>query len=262
MARPYSPRPSVAASTSSPGSSPSPRSSSASASSSSSSDSGASARRPTPMASPNPRSTPRSATVSVAILPTKSPRAATNSHRRLLPCCGTCMTRLELLKIVIGRARANGFEFRRWYTTRLALPWTNAEDAIASLDQHRCYYTLLFSHEFAMAFWKPGAEITFQVSSHTFQRRMSDGSIQTVARKPFTRRSARKDAWRYHLREMALAEEPLRYIRRYLNVDEELTDDSPTAQDVTPSAAPARPPRKSPRPLPKDPPAFLRRPYP
>lgn len=179
------------------------------------------------------------------------------------------MTRLELLKIVIGRARANGFELRRWYTTRLALPWSNAADAIAALEQNRRYYALLFSHDFAMAFWKPGAEITFQVPAQTFQRRMSDGTIQMVQRKSFTRRSARKDAWRYHLREMALAEEPLRYIRRYLNVQEDLTDVPETSQDIavrktrsTPRTTATKASPKSARPLPEDPPAFLRRPYP
>jgi hypothetical protein len=183
------------------------------------------------------------------------------------------MTRLELLKIVIGRARANGFELRRWYTTRLALPWTNSADAIAVLEQHRNYYTLLFSHEFAMAFWKPGADITFQVPAQSFQRRMPDGTIQTVKRKTFIRRSARKDAWRYHLREMALAEEPLRYIRRYLNVEEDLTDEPPATDGKahrthsrkarsTPRAAAPKASPKSARPLPEDPPAFLRRPYP
>ena len=178
------------------------------------------------------------------------------------------MTRLELLKIVIGRARANGFEFRRWYTTRLALPWTSAEAALVTLEQHRNYYALLFSHDFAQCFWKPGAEITFQVPARTFPRRMPDGSIQMVSRKPFTRRSARKDAWRYHLREMSLAEEPLRYIRRYLNVEEDVTDLAPCPEATTRSgsrAATARATRsspKSPRPLTGDPPAFLRRPYP
>ena len=183
------------------------------------------------------------------------------------------MTRLELLKIVIGRARANGFELRRWYTARLGLPWTNAAEVFTTLEQHRRYYALLFSHDFAMAFWKPGAEITFQVPAQTFQRRMPDGTIQTVQRKSFIRRSARKDAWRYHLREMALAEEPLRYIRRYLNVEEDLTDVPLGAQEVappnrvrkarsTPRTAAPKPSRKSPRPLPEDPPVFLRRPYP
>jgi hypothetical protein len=184
------------------------------------------------------------------------------------------MTRIELLKIVIGRARANGFEFRRWYTTRLCLPWTSAAAAIAALEEHRQYYALLFTHEFAKCFWKPGAEITFQVPARTFERRMPDGTIQSITRKPFIRRSARKDAWRYHLREMSVAEEPLRYIRRYLNVEGDLTDIAAITENGSRKSSTTKPRKpksvghaanashKSPRPLPKEPPAFLQRPYP
>jgi hypothetical protein len=179
------------------------------------------------------------------------------------------MTRLELLTIVIGRARSNGFEFRRWYATRLGLPWIDADSALACVEQQRRYYALLFSHEFAIAFWKSGEDITFQVPAQTFQRKGADGTIQTVTRKTFTRRSARKDAWRYHLREMALAEEPLRYIRRYLNVEEDLVDEPPSSSADSapkPSAVSAKrakpkPAAKPPRALPKELPAFLRRPY-
>ncbi len=190
------------------------------------------------------------------------------------------MTRLELLTIVVGRARGNGFEFRRWYTHRLGLPWISAEAALNLLDQQRRYYALLFSHEFACAFWKAGEEITFSVPAQSFQRPMADGSVKTVQRKGFMRRSARRDAWRYHLREMALSEEPLRYLRKYLNVEDDLTeevamataDDEPGTKTTpaghtvpTPVHAPA--PVKTgrskplPRPLPTGPPAFLTRPF-
>jgi hypothetical protein len=196
------------------------------------------------------------------------------------------MTRLELLTIVVGRARTNGFEFRRWYVSRLGLPWISAEASLKLLDQQRRYYALLFSHDFANAFWKAGEEITFSVPSQTFQRRMPDGSTGTVTRQSFTRRSARRDAWRYHLREMALSEEPLRYLRKYLNVEEDLTEDIAAAvaeeqpipeQPKTPRPRIKRPPiakvptgdrlksseRAKPiaRPIPTDLPAFLRRPY-
>jgi len=189
------------------------------------------------------------------------------------------MTRSDLLKIVVGRARHNGFEFRRWYTTRLAIPWISSAAALAVLESQRRYYALLFSPEFARAFWKAGEPITFQVPSQSFQRRMADGSIATVTRKPFTRRSARKDAWRYHLREMALAEEPLRYIRKYLNVEEDLLDDTEVDLD-TPTSRPthshlrknagtiaptkATKSRTKPlgRPIPTGLPNFLKRPYP
>ena len=135
------------------------------------------------------------------------------------------MTRVQLLQILIAQARANGFEFRRWYTARLGLPWQSATEAVATLSQHHHYYALLFSKEFAAHFWKPGTRITFQVEPQSFTRRMSDGTIGTVERKGYIRRSARDNAWVYHLKEMAAAEDPLRYMRRYLpiveNVDPE-----------------------------------------
>jgi len=59
------------------------------------------------------------------------------------------MTRLELLHLLVGQARANGFEFRKWYVSRLGLPWTNAREALATLSSQRRYFALLFSHEFA-----------------------------------------------------------------------------------------------------------------
>ena len=184
------------------------------------------------------------------------------------------MTRLELLKIAVGQARSNGFEFRRWYTSHLGIPWVNAGSAFTTLDSQRRYYVLLFSHEFAHAFWKAGSELTFRVARQTFQRIMPDGSVGTVTRKPFTRRSVRHDVWKYHLRQMAAAEDPLRYIRKYLRVEEELDDatipDSPmpiktavrsgkAAQQPAKSTSKAKP---TPRSLPGGLPAFLRRPYP
>jgi hypothetical protein len=132
------------------------------------------------------------------------------------------MTGLELLQLLVGQARANGFEFRKWYVGKLGLPWTNTQEALEMLSVERRYYSLLFSHEFASNFWKPGGLITFQVPTQTFNRKMADGTIGTVTRKGYTRRSAREAAWRYHLRELAVADEPLRYMRRYLRVEDEL----------------------------------------
>jgi hypothetical protein len=137
------------------------------------------------------------------------------------------MTRFELLQLLVGQARTNGFQFRRWYVGRLGLPWIDARQAIELLTAERRYYALLFSHEFASNFWKAGELMTFQVPTQTFMRKMADGSIGTVNRKGYTRRSAREDAWRYHLRELALAEEPLRYMRRYLRVEDDLEQDEP-----------------------------------
>ena len=149
------------------------------------------------------------------------------------------MTRLELLTIVVGRARTNGFEFRRWYTTRLGLPWISAEAALTLLDQQRRYYALLFSHEFARHFWKKGTQITFLLPSQEYTRLDAHGKVVTIKRKSFTRRSSRSTSntvWQYHLEQMAVWEEPLRYIRRFILTDEELEaagePPSPTADRV------------------------------
>jgi hypothetical protein len=184
------------------------------------------------------------------------------------------MTRLELLTIVVRRARANGFEFRRWYTARIGLPWTNESDALEILDTQRRYYALLFAHEFAFAFWKAGEEISFRVASQTFKRTLPGGGIGTVTRQAFMRRSGKKDAWRYHLREMALAEDPLRHIRKYLNVEEDIDAEevavSVLAEEkraLEPRVEKPAPPKRSrtkpmTRPLPTGTPDFLRRRYP
>jgi hypothetical protein len=147
------------------------------------------------------------------------------------------MTRFELLQLLVSQARANGFQFRRWYVGKLRLHWTSATHAIETPAAERRYYALLFCHEFASTFWKPGERITFEVPQQTWQRRMADGSIGTVVRKGYTRRSAREDAWRYHLRELAVAEEPLRYMKRYLRVAEDVDEEIPLPAALEPDGA-------------------------
>lgn len=137
------------------------------------------------------------------------------------------MTRLELLRLLVAQARSNGFEFRKWYTGKLALAWPGASEAVEMLSAEKRYYSLIFSHEFAQAFWKPGEDMVFQVPTQSFQRRMADGTIGVVVRKGYTRRRTREDVWLYHLKELATSEEPLRYLRRFLRVADELTEDPP-----------------------------------
>jgi hypothetical protein len=148
------------------------------------------------------------------------------------------MTRFELLHLLVAQARANGFEFRKWYISRLGLPWETTRQAVETLCEQRRYYALLFSQEFASNFWKAGERITFQVPKQTFSRRKADGTIGTVNRKGYTRRSARDDAWRYHMREMAVAEEPLRYMRKYLRVDDDLDPDPLELENLDEDASP------------------------
>jgi hypothetical protein len=129
------------------------------------------------------------------------------------------MTRQEILRIVIRQARTNGFPFRKWFQAAIEPTWTSFDDAVEELAQGRRYYALLFAHTFARAFWKQGSQISFVVPAASYTRRDKDGRIVTVSRKPFTRRTLKADVWKYHLREMAAHDEPLRYIRRFLVIE-------------------------------------------
>jgi hypothetical protein len=132
------------------------------------------------------------------------------------------MTRQEILQILLLQAKVNGFEFRRWYRKHMETAWIDFETAAATLVRGKRYYSLLFSHEFARNFWKPGAQITFIVPNSTYTRKDKDGKVVTVTRPAFTRRTLKVDAWRYHLKEMAVADDPLQYIRRFIVRKEDL----------------------------------------
>ena len=89
------------------------------------------------------------------------------------------MTRQEVLRIVIRRARGNGFEFRRWFLTAIHPSWTGFDGAVELLSQRRRYYALLFSHEFARAFWKQGCLL---YTSLTMQNRFVLGIDEGMVR--------------------------------------------------------------------------------
>jgi hypothetical protein len=139
------------------------------------------------------------------------------------------MTREALLRILLSQAKNNGFEFRKWFVAHIQPAWPGADEALAILCQGSRFYALVFSQTFARHFWKQGTQINFTVPSVTYTRRNPAGRIVTVSRKAFTRRTLKADVWRYHLRELAIAEDPLRYLRRFLLVEEDL---APAEKDI------------------------------
>jgi hypothetical protein len=132
------------------------------------------------------------------------------------------MTRKNLIQLLVLQARANGFEFRKWFQSKIGGEWTTTEAAVETLSQGGRYYALLFSHQFARHFWKAGRQMQFVVPTQEFKRLNSQGEEITVVRKAYTRRTMRGNSWEYHLREMAAVDEPLHYIRRFLVTEEEV----------------------------------------
>jgi hypothetical protein len=94
--------------------------------------------------------------------------------------------------------------------------WPGNEQALSLLAGEGRHYTLLFSHDFAQCFWRTGAQISFMVPSITYPRITPAGDVVQVTRKPFTRRTIKPDVWKYHLRQMAAADDPIDYLCRFL----------------------------------------------
>lgn len=132
------------------------------------------------------------------------------------------MTRKEILLLLLNQAHANGFEFRRWFQANISSDWPGAEEAVTLLSVESRFYALVFSHDFARGLWKKGAQMNFIVPASTYSRLNGKGEIVTINRKPFTRRTIKADVWKYHLRQMAMSEDPMRYLKRFLPTHEEL----------------------------------------
>ena len=82
--------------------------------------------------------------------------------------------------------------------------------------------------------------MTFIVPTSSYTRHNKNGSVITVTRKAFTRRTLKPDAWQYHLREMAASEDALLYIRRFIvrqeDVDHFRSDEAMNMPMADPSA--------------------------
>lgn len=139
----------------------------------------------------------------------------------------------ELLQLLLKQAQANGFDFKRWFIKYIRVTWPGRAQALALVATEGRHYALLFSHDFALCYWRTGARISFTVPSITYPRVNSRGEVIVVTRKPFTRRTIKPDAWKYHLRQMAAADDPVAYLCRFLPPEHEavVVVSQPVSQD-------------------------------
>lgn len=126
------------------------------------------------------------------------------------------MHREEMIRQLLNQAQFNGFKFRRWFQAHVQPSWPGTDQALALLAAGGRHYTLLFSHEFARSFWRAGAQMSIAVPSISYTRVNTRGDVIHVTRKPYTRRMIKREVWKYHLREMAAADDPIGYLSRFL----------------------------------------------
>ena len=91
------------------------------------------------------------------------------------------MTNEQILKKAVEKAINSGYEFIVSMSEGKRLAWT--------LAQHKLYYKLIFSHDFAKAFWSTNNQLLHVEN---------------------------KNAWNYHLQQMVIEEEPLKYLEKFL----------------------------------------------
>lgn len=138
----------------------------------------------------------------------------------------------ETLQLLVNQAEFNGFDLQRWFQAHIRVAWPGPGQALDCLSTEGRHYALLFSHDFAKYYWRTGARVSFTVPSITYPRVNGRGEVIVVTRKPFTRRTVKPDAWKYHMRQMAASDDPVLYLCRFL----------PAAQQVNLSSEPVEEP--------------------
>ena len=110
------------------------------------------------------------------------------------------MTNKEILKKAIEKAVKNGWDILDWYLEiddpererlKKENDWEWLVSFLASEQELKSGLTasMIFSHDFAKAFW---------------------------GKKPFQLKYKTKIPWKYHLQQMVLEEEPIKYLEQFL----------------------------------------------
>lgn len=108
------------------------------------------------------------------------------------------MTNEVILKKAIEKAKANGWnlKFKDWpsMSNFLNNDWDDAYEQYHLMMDHVSKETLIFSHDFAKAFW-------------------GEEEIHVVSDNP----DFDLPAWQFHLQQMVIQENPISYLERFLN---------------------------------------------
>ena len=127
------------------------------------------------------------------------------------------MTNEQILEKAIEKAMKNGFK-----GTFPECKTGIACEAQSLESDGDCVYTTIFSHDFAKAFWKKEMahyKLTCNVCGNSFNfidefynpKYCSDcgNKLKKII-------EYKTDAWQYHLQQMVLEKEPLKYIEKFL----------------------------------------------
>ncbi len=104
----------------------------------------------------------------------------------------------EILKKAVEKAAKNGMEEYRW------LYGKNPSKILQEMIKANGHFVIIFSHSFAKAFW--GSKM------HYYNKEFDGVCIC----KDTIKRSETSYCWQYHLQQMVLEPEPLKYLEKFL----------------------------------------------
>ena len=105
------------------------------------------------------------------------------------------MANEQILRQAIEKAKKNGFKFE------VIVPCYGLECFGRKINAlMKVYHQIIFSHDFAKAFWKDGTQ--------EYLKNPKDGTV--FPGRTFT--------WEYHLQQMVLEEDPIKYLEQCLNL--------------------------------------------
>jgi hypothetical protein len=126
------------------------------------------------------------------------------------------MTREELLIKAMAIAKRNGFDLSDdFFTETPAQSWIQAGQDL--------YYSLIFDHTFAKAFWGENLFIEFFDKGKEEELNLlefSDPIAMLILRKKI--KKIQVPAWQFHLSQMVLCPDPLEYLRKFIDNDNQI----------------------------------------
>jgi hypothetical protein len=114
------------------------------------------------------------------------------------------MTNQEILEKAIQKAGNNGWIGKVLYENTGHSTWEEfVEEYIDSLLEQRTYMALMTEHHFAKALWGESSRM------HRYRESPKVSDAYGAAAKYFNLRQA---DWQYHLQQMVIAEDPIKYL--------------------------------------------------
>ncbi len=118
----------------------------------------------------------------------------------------------QILQKAIERAESNGFIFIKWWSNKLYKKYGKNYDMDfiknVVISDSKVYINLIFNHDFAICFW--GIEQVCEHSGHKFDKNICwlhyEDNINCYG----------IENYKYHLQQMILEKEPLKYLEKFL----------------------------------------------